>query len=61
MCVAPGDRVVYSKWAVNAVKWNDQDHAFITDNQLLFVLNGSDNSQEITLDNIKMIRDQVGY
>ncbi len=61
MCVAPGDRVVYSKWAVNGVKWNGQDHAFISDDQLLFALKGSDNSQEITLDNIKMIRDQVGY
>ncbi len=61
MCVAPGDRVVYSKWAANTVKWNNQDHAFITNDNLFFVQAVSDGSQEITLDNIKMIRDQVGY
>ncbi len=61
MCVAPGDRVVYSKWAANTVKWDDQDHVFVTDDNLLFVQAVSHGSQEITLDNIKMIRDQVGY
>ncbi len=61
MCVVPGDKVVYSKWAANRVKWNNQDHAFILDDDLLFVHAASDGgSQEITLDNVKMIRDQVG-
>jgi chaperonin GroES len=55
MCVAPGDRVMYSKYAGKKVKYDGADHSLITDDDLLLVYDG----EKVTADNLKMIRDQV--
>jgi chaperonin GroES len=55
MCVAAGDRVMFSKWSGRKVQYQGIEHSIITDDDLLLVYNG----ETPTPDNLKMIRDQV--
>ena len=55
MCVAPGDRVMYSKWSGRKVKYQGSEHSIIADDDLLLVYKGT----KPTPTNLKMIRDQV--
>ncbi|KAG5175379.1 chaperonin [Tribonema minus] len=55
MCVAPGQRVMYSKYSGKKVKYDGLDHTLITDDDLLLVYEG----EKPTAANLKMIRDQV--
>lgn len=55
MCVKPGDKVMYSKYAGKRIKYNGYDHSFITDDDLLLVFEG----EKVTPDSLKMVKDQV--
>jgi chaperonin GroES len=55
MCVAAGDRVMFSKWSGRKVQYQGIEHSIITDDDLLLVYNGETPAP----DNLKMIRDQV--
>ncbi|CAN0251264.1 unnamed protein product, partial [Phaeothamnion confervicola] len=55
MCVAPGDRVMFSRFSGRKVKYQDEEHSMITDDDLLLVYTGD----AVTVDSLKMVRDQV--
>jgi chaperonin GroES len=57
MCVSEGDRVIFSKWSGTRMKYNLDEHMLVMDDDLLLVQTGSD--MELTIEGLKMIRDQV--
>lgn len=55
MCVEAGDTILFSRWSGRKIKYNGEDHMFIMDDDLVLVYRG----EELTVDSLKMVRDQV--